>query len=61
MDIPLERDVFLRRLLINHQFELGRLLDGQLSGFCALEDFIYISGDAPVAVGGVRCVRLCKN
>src|SRR5262249_48373441 len=36
------------------QLKLARLLNRQVSRLGSLEDFIYIDGDAPVAVGEVR-------
>ena len=40
----------LRCLEIYHQLQLRRLLDGEVGGLDALEDFVHIAGDAPVAI-----------
>jgi hypothetical protein len=36
----------LRGLEIDHQFELGGLLDGKVGGLCAFENFIHVSRGA---------------
>jgi len=38
---------------IDNQLEAGRLLNGQLSGTCALEDSIYVRSGTPIEVGGI--------
>src|SRR5262249_57893995 len=47
----------LRRLEIDHQLELRRLLHRQIGGLGALQDFVYIPGYKPIAVHEVRPVR----
>src|SRR5215470_12505199 len=44
----------LRRLEVDDQFELRRLLDGKIGGPGALEDSIYVRGAAPRQLGNVR-------
>jgi hypothetical protein len=44
----------LRRLEIDHQLEFRRLLDRELAGFGAFEDFVYKRGRATVEIGPVR-------
>ena len=46
----------LRRLEIDHQLKLRRLLDGQIGRLGSLQDFVHVICDAPVAVREVRPV-----
>src|SRR5262249_13571936 len=46
----------LRRLKVDHQLELGGLLDREVSGFGALQNLVYVGGGAMEAVGDVRSV-----
>ena len=48
-------DLF-RGLEIDDELKLCRLLDGQVSRFCAFQDLVNEIGDAPVAVRDVRPV-----
>src|SRR5258708_31894537 len=43
-------------LEVDHQFELGRLLDGEVNWFRALEDLIHEGGRAPKQVSNVRSI-----
>src|SRR5688500_16968219 len=47
----------LRRLEIDHQLELGRLLHGQVGGLGPLEDLIHVGGGPPVEIEKARPVR----
>src|SRR5262249_61378044 len=42
---------------INHQLELRRLLDGEVGGLGAFEDFVDVSGGTAGPVEGVRSNR----
>jgi hypothetical protein len=46
----------LRRLEIDHQLELRRLLHRQIGRLGSLQDFVHVICDAPVAVREVRPV-----
>ena len=46
----------LRRLEIDHELKLGRLLDRKVGGLGTLQDSVHIGGNAPVAVREVRPV-----
>jgi hypothetical protein len=46
----------LRRFQIDHQLKLRRLLDWQVSGFGAFQDFIHVVGGAPKTLGFVGCI-----
>ena len=43
----------LRRLEINHELKLRRLLHRKIGRLRALQDFVHVDGDAPVAVSAV--------
>src|SRR5262249_62411085 len=45
---------FFRRLEINDEFKLRRLLYRQITGLCALENLIYVVGGLTVQVSVVR-------
>src|SRR5438552_15875771 len=47
----------LRRLEVDHQFELGWLLDGKVSGLGAFEDLVHIGGGTPIQIGKARSIR----
>jgi hypothetical protein len=40
----------LRGFDVNDELELGRLLDREITRFCAFEDFIDVDGGAPLQV-----------
>jgi hypothetical protein len=42
---------------VDHQLELRRLLDRELSGIGALQEFVYEKGRTSVELGKVRAVR----
>ena len=47
----------LRRLEINHKLEFRRLLDGQISGLRAFQDFVHVPSSSltvAISVGAVR-------
>src|SRR5262249_10089101 len=46
----------LRSLEVNHQLELRRLLDGQIAGLRALEDFVHVGGGTPKEIAEIRAV-----
>src|SRR5262245_43727386 len=46
----------LRRLEIDDQLELGRLLDGQVRRLGASEDLVHVDGAAPVEIDVIRAV-----
>src|SRR5262252_7241526 len=46
----------LRRLLVEDEFELGRLHDWQIGRFCPLEDSADIDADLTIAVGNARAI-----
>src|SRR6185295_11499268 len=46
----------LRSLEIDDEFKLGRLLDREIRGLCAFENFVYIGGGAAVEFGQVHAV-----
>src|SRR5262249_14336085 len=43
-------------LEIDHQLELGRVLDGQVGGLDALEDLVHVRSAAPVEIEKARPV-----
>src|ERR1044071_3379114 len=52
-----DREVdLLGRLQIDHELELCRLLYGELGRFCAFEDFVDISGRAPIQIAYDRSI-----
>src|SRR5438876_4471746 len=44
-------------LEVDHEFELSGLLDGEIGGFCALEDLVDVPCCAPNHVDSARTVR----
>src|SRR5207247_1276572 len=46
----------LSGLQIDHQFELGRLLDGQVRRFRSLENLAYVDRGAPIQIRKIRSV-----
>ena len=51
-----QTDLF-RRIQINYQLELRRLLDRDIRGFGAFEDLVYVSSSAVIQVTEIRSVR----
>src|SRR5437660_1655525 len=47
----------LRRLEVDHQFELAWLLDGKVRGLGAFEDLVHIGGGTPIQIGKARSIR----
>src|SRR5262245_20596290 len=47
----------LRRLEVDHQLELRRLLDGEVGGLGPLQDLVHEVGKTPPEVDGARPVR----
>src|SRR5437870_9347302 len=47
----------LRRLEVDHQFELAWLLDGKVRGLGAFEDLVHIDGGTPIQIGKARSIR----
>ena len=41
--------------MMNSNFD--RLLDWEIGGLCAFEDFVHVSGGAPIEVGSIHSVR----
>src|SRR6266403_1448292 len=57
--LKLQRDIeaeCLCRLEIDHQLELGRLLDWQIGGLGALENLVHVGCRAPIQIRKVRSV-----
>src|SRR5262249_54954582 len=46
-----------RGLEVDHQLELGRLLDGEVTGLGALEDLVHIEGATPCGFEEARPIR----
>src|SRR5215831_19225443 len=46
----------LRRLEVDDQLELCRLLDWQVRGFCAFQDPVNVGGGTPEPLEGVRSI-----
>src|SRR6266566_8199014 len=47
----------LGRLEVDHQLELGGLLDGEVSGLGAFEDLVHINSGTPKQIGEIRAIR----
>src|SRR5215510_6633451 len=47
----------LGRFEVDHKFELGGLLDGEITGLGPLKDLVYVGGGAPMGVGEARAER----
>src|SRR5258707_15544723 len=43
-------------LEVDDQLELRRLLDGQVAGFCTLENPVHVHSSAPIHINSVRAI-----